>query len=142
MIKEVKIHTESLIEDLTDEGLVESSERSASDALGTLRKDTDTLRLSYTEVYEGEKITTKICVYGDAVTVKRNGGIECSFEFTEGKTTSSLYSVSGYSFDADIFTRKIRSSLTESGGELSLIYDMTIGGAKKKTVMKIKVTEK
>ena len=46
-----------------------------------------------------------------------------------------------YSFDTDIYTRRIRNSLSLSGGELTLIYDMTIGGAKKKTTMKIKVTE-
>ena len=72
--------------------------------------------------------------------VKREGGVEYEFIFREGETTSSLYSVPPYSFDTEIYTGKIRSSLTEEGGEISLLYYMTIGGAKKRTRMKIKVS--
>ena len=142
MLKEVTIYTQSLIENLSETGLAESSEKNESEAVGTLRYDSDVISISYTEMIEGTKVSTRITVAENYVKVARRGGVECDFEFCEGQATTAIYKVPPYSFDAEIFTRKIRSSLTDNGAEISLVYDMTVGGIGKKTNMKIRVREK
>lgn len=141
-MKKVKIEIESLIEELDDAGLVDSSEKTRAEHNGELTKRDEELLLTYTEKAENVKIDSKISVNGNGVTVSRRGGAEYDFIFREGEKTLSLYSIPPYSFDAEIYTKKIRNALDENGGELSLIYDMTLGGAKKRTKMKIRVSEK
>lgn len=141
-MKKVKIQIESTVEELDDAGLTESSERTESLATGDLEKIGNEIRISYSETEENITTKTLITHRESEVRVKREGGVEYEFIFREGETTSSLYSVPPYSFDTEIYTGKIRSSLTEEGGEISLLYYMTIGGAKKRTRMKIKVSGK
>lgn len=141
-MKNVKIDIESTVEELDDAGLVESSDKTASSAVGTLTESSGSYVISYSVKNENETALSEITVTDSSVTVKRSGDSEYKFVFTEGKATNSLYAVGQYSFDTEIYTRKIRKSLSDSGGELTLIYDMTIGGAKKKTRMKILVSER
>ena len=141
-MKEVKINIESTVEELDDAGLTESSEKTKSEAAGRIENDENKIKLSYSETEEGVTTSTLITLSEDEVSVRREGGVEYEFIFREGESTSSLYCVPPYSFDTEIYTRKIRGSVTDDGGEVSLIYDMTIGGAKKRTRMKIKVTRK
>ena len=138
--KDVKIEIDSLIEDLDDNGLVADSAKASTLSEGKMRADGNEFFLFYTETAENEKTESEISLKNGLVSVSRSGSLRCDFLFAEGKTTSTVYSVGGYSFDAEIYTRKIRSSFGEDGGKISLIYDMTIGGAKKKTKMKIRVT--
>ena len=56
--------------------------------------------------------------------------------FAEKETTKTIYSIPPFSFDAEIYTRKIRSTISSSGGKLELFYSITVGGAKKNTVLK------
>ena len=141
MIKEITIYTESFISDVTDCKNSESEERTSAQNRGTARIDESSITLSYTEEQEGVKISTKICVFDGAVIVKKRGGAEYDFEFSEEKTTASVYKIPPYSFDAEIQTEKIINNLTADGGELTLIYTVTIGGAKRKTRMNIRVTQ-
>ena len=140
-LKNVKIEIDSLVEDLDDSGLVSDSSRTSATAEGVMKADEKEIFISYSEIAENEKTDSEITLKNSSVSVKRKGALTCNFLFTETKTTSTLYSVGPYSFDAEIYTRKIRSSFDSSGGEITLIYDMTLGGAKKKTKMKIRVTE-
>ena len=137
--KKVKIEIESVIEDLSDDGFPESTDKTSSLADGIYSSDGNTKVIRYTETEDGEESQSTITVSDNAVTVKRSGRANYLFVFEEGKSTATLYSVPPYSFDTEIYTRKIRLSLDSEGGELSLIYDMTIGGAKKKTRMKVRV---
>ena len=57
--------------------------------------------------------------------------------FREGYTDKSLYQVPPYSFDAVIYTKKIRSTLTKDGGRVDIFYRMTLGGAEKNVRMRI-----
>lgn len=136
----VKIHTESTIEELDDSGLAESSDRAVSDAVGTMMLEGKKISLSYTESSAEARINTEITVENNTVYVKRRGDAQYDFVFREGERTAALYSIPPYSFDAEIYTKRLRCSLCEGGGELSLLYDMTLGGAKKKTIMKIRVS--
>ncbi len=141
-MKKVKIEIESLIEELDEAGIVESADktRTVSDAI--MKTESSKITLTYTEESENAKIDSKITVNEAEVTVSRRGGAEYDFIFREGEKTNALYSIPPYSFDAEIYTKRIRNALGEGGGEVSLIYDMTLGGAKKKMKMKILVSEK
>ena len=141
-LKNVKIEIDSLVEDLDDSGLVSDSSRTSATAEGVMTTDEKETVISYSETAENERTDSVISLRSGSVSVKRTGALTCDFLFSEGETTSTLYSVGPYSFDAEIYTRKIRSSIDASGGEITLIYDMTLGGAKKKTKMKIRVSEK
>jgi uncharacterized beta-barrel protein YwiB (DUF1934 family) len=57
--------------------------------------------------------------------------------FEEGLVHSSVYTVSPYSFDVDVTTKKIRNNLTRDTGRLDIHYSMKIGGADKSVRMKI-----
>lgn len=142
MKKDARIDIESIVEELDDAGLVESSDKTTSSAIGTLEVNPGKTVIAYSETIENATSDAEIIISDSEITVKRNGSSEYEFIFIEGKSTKSLYTVAPYSFDTEIYTRKIRNSFDECGGEISLIYDMTIGGAKKKTRMKIRVSEK
>ena len=140
-MKNVKIEIDSIVEDMDDAGLVENSDKTHSSAIGSMETDGEKITLSYTEKNDDSRVESEIVISEDSVSVKRSGSVKYDFLFSEGKTTSSLYSVPPYSFDTEIYTRRIRDELTSQGGRLTLIYDMTIGGAKKKTRMTISVSE-
>lgn len=142
IVKDVKIEIDSLIEDLDDSGLTVDSSKTSTSSEGKMKIGVDSFFIFYTEDGENGKTESEIAITGDTVSVRREGTLKCDFLFSEGKTTSSIYSVGQYSFDSEIYTRKIRTSFSENGGEISLIYDMTLGGAKKKTKMKIRVKNK
>ncbi len=141
-MKNVKIEIESLIEELDDSGLVESSDKTRTVSEGIMKNEGSKIRLTYTEKSENASIESEISVSEAEVTVSRRGGAEYDFIFREGEKTDALYSIPPYSFDAEIYTRRIRNALCEGVGEITLIYDMTLGGARKRTKMKILVSEK
>ena len=140
-MKNIKIYIESVVEEIDDAGLTESSDKTESEAMGLIEESDNKTKISYSVTEDGVTTNTLITVTEKEITVRRDGGVEYEFVFIEGEKTKSLYCVPPYSFDTEIYTKKIRNSLTE-GGEISLFYDMTIGGAKKRTRMKIKVSEK
>lgn len=138
IIKEAKIKISSHIENLDDSGLAtETDEKTEFDSSGYYHYIDGKILLTYTETSDGGDICSEVSLFGSTVRVKRSGAISSSFVFREGESTDSLYSIPPYSFDTEITTRKIRSSLDECGGTLDLHYDMKIGGQKKRARMKI-----
>ncbi|MBQ8688976.1 MAG: DUF1934 domain-containing protein [Clostridia bacterium] len=135
-IKTIKITVESFIDDIEGDTVV-SSERYSSSLTAILKVTDNTLSLMYTESDDNGKTDTALTVSGEKITVCRSGALCSEFVFTEGEWTSSLYKAGEYSFDARIFTRKIRNNFTRTGGKLSILYDMTVGGADKRVRMKI-----
>ena len=127
----------STIDELDDNGLIESTEKNEESYEATLTEWGTALTISYHESGEDKEVDTLITIKGDEVTVKREGSISSEFVFREKYTHKALYSIPPFSFDAEIFTRKIRGGLTALGGEMTIIYDMTVGGAKKSVRMKI-----
>ena len=139
-MEKVKINIESVVEDIDDAGLVTSSDKTKSEAYGILDESGGAFTVSYSETAEGITTRSEIIIGSEAITVKRCGGLEYDFVFFEGKTTESLYKVPPYSFDTEIYTRRIRKEIVGSDLKVTLFYDMTIGGAKKKTRMNIHVS--
>lgn len=130
----------STIDDLDDNGLIESTEKNDEAYEASLTEWGDAITIAYHEKGEDKEVDTLITIKGDEVTVKRDGSISSEFVFKEKYTHKAVYSIPPFSFDAEIFTRKIRGGLTFSGGELTIIYDMTVGGAKKSVRMKISLS--
>ena len=139
IIKEKKITVESVIDDLDQSGLADSSEKCSKEYDAFLKISDTELVLSYCDVDEGGRTVTDITVGAECITVSRRGGIESDFRFAEGLTEHSVYKMPPYEFDAEIRTVKIRNNLTRAGGSLSIFYDMTIGGAKRRVKMQVSV---
>ena len=96
-------------------------------------------RVSYREEGEGGAVDVSIEQLEDgAVMLRRRGAVEWDVAFREGETVRTLYRVPPYSFDATVYTKKIRIS-AEPNLVIQLIYSMDIGGQKKNVRMKITV---
>lgn len=138
IIKEKKIRIVSTIENLDENGLaVDEPEINESECAGFLKISEDEFVISYAEFTENGKIISDIIIMQDGIRVKRTGAVKSDMYFAEGKTDKSLYEVLPYAFDAEIYTRKIRNSITRDGGRIDLFYNMKIGGADKSVRMKI-----
>ncbi len=106
---------------------------------GVLIKTKQGYSLSYEETGEGGLVKCTILANDNDVTVTREGASISTMRFKEGTTHHSVYSVAGFYFDMEIKTLSLNSSISVMGGEISLIYDMMIGGARKNCRMKITV---
>ncbi len=142
MIDKVKLKIESTIEDLNEAGLPEGDiERDAIEADGFYRYDGGNIHLSYSEEREGGRIRTEIISAGGSLRVIRSGAVESNMYFSEGESHSSVYTITPYSLDADVHTRRIRMELNEEGGKIDLLYNIKIGGADRSARMKIWISK-
>ena len=132
-----KVKIESTVDELDSAGLIESSDKTEVSQPASVNEWGDAITISYSEKTEGGEVNSLITVKPDGVTVSRSGAIESEFFFREGEKNHSLYKIPPYSFDAEIYTKKIRNNITAEGGVLTVIYDMTLGGGRKSVRMKI-----
>jgi uncharacterized beta-barrel protein YwiB (DUF1934 family) len=139
-VTERKVTVESVICDPTV-GVAEGFERCENEYTALFAERGTAMRISYTEQSEGGEIKSDITLTDGHVRVRRTGAIESDFLFVEGETTTSLYKIPPYAFDAKITTKKIRNNLTRLGGKLTIIYDMNVGGADKNVRMTITLAE-
>lgn len=136
-----RISIETFVEELDERGEVDDSDRTEESAECFIREESGKIILSYSAKNEGATVYSDITVSDGSVSVKRSGNIESEFVFSEGLLHTSTYKIPPYSFDAEVFTRKIRNNLTRCGGTLSLIYDLKVGGRVSRMRMKIRVDE-
>ena len=136
-----RISIETFVEELDERGEVDDSDRTEESAECFIREESGKIILSYSAKNEGSTVYSDITVSDGSVSVKRSGNIESEFVFSEGLLHTSTYKIPPYSFDAEVFTRKIRNNLTRCGGTLSLIYDLKVGGRVSRMRMKIRVDE-
>ena len=133
----------SVIENLDESGLPDGDpEINIFTTDGTLRLCDSEFTITFKEESEGQLTHSRITVNESFVNLAKRGAIESDMLFEEGKTTKTLYRVGPYAFDMHITTKKIRSSISEDGGELQLIYSMNIGGQDKNVRMKITAKRK
>lgn len=134
----VKVTIESTIENLDANGLMDGdAEKSSTTVNGIYHYLGGDATLSYNETGEGGRSLSEIEYRFDAVRVRRSGAIESELYFKEGESHSSVYSIPPYRFDATVSAKRVRAELTESGGNIDLLYTMKIGGAEKRARMKI-----
>ena len=135
--KEIKITVDSVIEALDDFGAPEGEpEKMTASHTARMKNEDGVITLSYDESSEGGSCATDIVIDGEGITLRRTGAIETVMHFAEGERYKTVYSVPPYSFDAEIITRRITNTVADSG-LLEIKYIMTIGGAKRRTVLRI-----
>ncbi len=138
IIKEKKFKISSVIENLSPSGLAEGeTERTEIMPDGFLKISNEEIVIMYTEDTEGGRVASDIIITENKVSVKRRGAVVSDMMFLEGESHKSLYQVPPYSFDTEIFTKKIRNNMTRDGGRIDILYTMKIGGAEKSVRMKI-----
>lgn len=138
IIKEKKFKISSVIENLSQSGFPEGdTERTEITPDGFLKISDGETVIMYTESTEGGKVVSDIIIAGNTVSVIRRGAVVSDMVFSEGEWHNSLYQVPPYSFDTEIYTKKIRNNMTRDGGRLDIFYTMKIGGAEKAVRMKI-----
>ena len=135
----VNLTVSSVIDELDDAGLVTDSNKTDSTCQAVLDTTQGGEILSYTTEENGQKTDTEIYIFDASVRVIRRGAIESDFLFEEKKSFNSLYKIPPYAFDAEIYTKKIRKSKTDEKNEISVIYDMTVGEAKK--IVRMNITD-
>ena len=94
--EKVKFKITSVIEELADSGMVESSDKTETLVFGELAKRGERALISYSETSEGGDVHSDIIVCESSVIVKRHGAVDSRFVFAEGETHTSLYSVGPY----------------------------------------------
>lgn len=133
----VKLTVCSVIDELDDAGLVCDSDKTEAICQAVLDACEGGEHLFYTLEENGQKTDTDIYIFADKTRVIRRGAIESDFLFEEKNSTKSLYKIPPYAFDAEIYTKRIRKSESCGVNELTVMYDMTVGEAKKSVKMKI-----
>ena len=142
MLKKVKLKIESTIENLSAEGLPEGDcERNLSECFGSLHVTEGRSSITYTEKSEGGEIRSEIICTDGQVSVIRSGAIESQLCFIEGEVHKSVYSIPPYRFDASVKAKRVRVNISENGGSIDLLYNMTVGGAEKSARMKIWISK-
>ena len=90
---------------------------------------------------EGDDETTSVVTASeDGVKIKRKGAVNSDMLYVEGRKTSFIYRIPYGTMDMEIYTELIENSLNDDGGELHLVYDLSVQGAVIKNDMKIKVS--
>ena len=139
IIKSAEITVRSVIDNLEDGLAVGEPEITVITSRGSLTCSDGAYMLKYTERAEESVTECELRISGAGVSLSRRGSVVCDLLFEEGERCNTVYSVPPYKFDMTVRTRKIRSSLGESGGEVQLIYSMNIGGQDKDVRMRIAV---
>ena len=137
-IQEIKLKIESVIENIGASGFPDGdAERTVTETDGFIHYTDDGVLMTYSEHTDGGDVFSDISYADGEVIVKRRGAIISEMRFKEGAEHSSLYEIPPYKFDATVKTRRIRAEFSEEGGNISLFYNMKIGGAEKNARMKI-----
>ena len=129
-IQEIKLKIESVIENIGASGFPDGdAERTVTETDGFIHYTDDGVLMTYSEHTDGGDVFSDISYADGEVIVKRRGAIISEMRFKEGTEHSSLYEIPPYKFDATVKTRRIRAEFSEEGGNISLFYNMKIGGA-------------
>ena len=142
MLKKIRLAVHSNIENLDDFGLCDTdAEVTDISAEGIMKCFDGEIKLSYKEQTEGGAVFCDIMQREGYTVVSRKGAINSFMRFAEGEEYETVYELTPYKFDMKIKTLRLKSTLAEGGGELSILYTMTVGGAAKKVRMRISVSE-
>ncbi len=97
---------------------------------GQLRMASGVNSLTYTEELDGKRVHTTLTyrLHANRVHLKKRGAVKCEMIFEERYVHTSVYEMSPYKFDMVVEGQKVKASLGEEGGEITLTYLRTIGG--------------
>ena len=108
---------------------------------GLLRVEGGLSRISYTEEANGARTSTLLTVGGGEVTLVRRGAVNFSTVYRVGHTHSSLYSLGGLKFDAEVATEKL-SILPSALPAFDCAYTLTLGGEARRFAISMRLTER
>lgn len=138
---ELTIH--SVIDNLGEAGLPEGEpEINLITTNGTVTIGDGGTQIRYEESGEGGRTSCTLRLSEDGATLTRLGAIDCVMQFKEGRTTSTVYKIPPYAFDMSLNALRIRNEVGREGGDVRLIYLMSVGGQEKRARMKISVRVK
>ena len=141
MLKKVDLKIKSYIDNIDEAG---NADREISECLhkAAMKISCGELSLSYREATEGGSVFSDILIHeSGAVTVRRTGAIDSTLHFDEKEEFNTVYSLPPYKFDMNVKTKSIKNTLSALGGSLEISYKMTVGGATKRVLMQISVSE-
>ena len=96
---------------------------------GTLKRDGQggfTVSYQESELTGLEGTTTKLHIHGGKVTLLREGSINSQMVFEEGRRHLSMYETPYGSLSVGVNTRRMRSTVSETGGDLEIDYAIEI----------------
>lgn len=95
--------------------------------IGTYAFKNDKYYIFYDEMNEdGAKTETMLKVGENIAVLKRTGATENKMVIEVGKRNSSVYSTPMGEFIMDIYGEEVKSTLTDNGGIVSLIYSLNM----------------
>ena len=111
----------------------------SSNVIGCLQKKDDQYRIIYKETDKDSSIITELVFSEgkDRLIVNKKGDAECKMIFSTEKKTSFIYRLAYGSFDAEITTHSLTNTVGTSGGEIYVLYTLSLGGQTQKISMKI-----
>lgn len=139
-IKEVEIRLHSVIDNLEDGLPTGEPEINITTHRGFMICEDTSLSVSYTERGEGGEVKCTIRIYENGVSLSRRGAIISDLLFSEGEECRTSYAVGPYTFDMITLTKRVRGRIDLDGGEMTLLYVMSVGGQDKNCRMRITVT--
>ena len=136
---EIKIH--SLIEDIGDNGLPEGEpEINIMTTPVDIKSIGDITLFTYSEKQEDTEIKTHLYLLPDGgIRLYRTGGIVWDVTLREGESSTTVYTIPPYSFDAEVLPRRVTALRDGKKYDIRLVYSMTVGGAKKDVKMRINI---
>ena len=139
IIREANIKIESVIQTVTADGISEGeAEKATLQAVGYYHfKDSAHALITYAEKTESGDLTSELLILPSSVRVKKQGAIVSDMRIETGVTDRSVYSIPPYRFDMTVMGVGLSYSIDCSGGEVTLEYKMSIGGADRLASMKI-----
>ena len=139
-IKEVEIRLHSVIDNLEDGLPTKEPEINITTHRGFMICEDTALSVSYTDRGEGGEVKCTIRIYENGVSLSRRGAIVSDLLFSEGEECRTSYAVGPYTFDMITKTVRVRGKIDLDGGEMALLYVMSVGGQEKNARMRITVT--
>ena len=109
-------------------------------SIGTFSIRDNKAYIMYKSGEGGDETTSVVTASEDGVKIKRKGAVNSDMLYVEGRRTSFIYRIPYGTMDMEIYTELIENSLNDDGGELHLVYDLSVQGAVIKNDMKIKVS--
>lgn len=109
-------------------------------SIGTFSIRDNKAYIMYKSGEGGDETTSVVTASEDGVKIKRKGAVNSDMLYVEGRKTSFIYRIPYGTMDMEIYTELIENSLNDDGGELHLVYDLSVQGAVIKNDMKIKVS--
>lgn len=110
-------------------------------AYGSLREKNGKQYILYSLEDDGDTVTSLIKLDGDEVLIKRGGAVKTSMEYKAGEKRSFVYETPYGGIDMELETHRVLHDVAENGGEVELVYTLTVQGEKYFNDTKITITK-